>query len=544
MKGKAISVLLLVFSLVQASDQTRIPGEKPKIIIGITIDQMRYDYLSYYWDDFGKNGFKRLVHSGTNCKNTRYNYLYTQSSPGHATIATGTHPAQHGIISDVWFNRIKEEYVSSVQDDQVSALGGFYDRGKKSPRHLVSTTFSDEMKIASNGKSKVYSISLNPATSILTAGHMANAAYWFDGRTGEWMSSSYYMDSLPRWVQSFNEKKFPELYMKRSWEPFKNVTGGITVQMDTMNQETTLFSRMNDFKHDLYKMLGGKYAYRELFTTPYGNTLTIDFALAAMVNEKLGMDEHPDYFHINFSSNGYIGQKYGQQSPELKDSYMRMDRIIAHLLDFIERRIGKEHVMIFLTSDRGAAYSPEQLQELNIPSDYFNLNQAIALLRSYLNVIYGQGEWIQAYNHNQIYLNRNLIEDSRLSLQEVQDKTAQFIIQFSGIANALTSTALEYGNYTSGIFEKFQNSYNQKRSGDILINLSPGWIEKGQSLTFSNTAYAYDTHVPLIWYGWKISRSSLSTQIDMTDIAPTISQLLQISYPNSSTGKPIQDILR
>ncbi len=523
---------------------TRIPSEKPKIIIGITIDQMRYDYITYYWDDFSEDGFKKLIQRGTNFKNARYNYLYTQSASGHATIATGANPAYHGIISDDWFNRIKEEMVHCVEDKEEHAVGGFYDSGKKSPKRMFSTTFSDELKISSQSASKVFSVSLKPETSILSTGHMGDAAYWFDEHNGKWMTSSYYMDSLPDWVEDFNQKKFPDLYMKRTWQPLKKMDEGITLERDTAQQEETFHARMQAFKYDLHEMFGGTYQYRELLETPFGNTLTIDFALAAMHHEELGMDEHTDYCHINFATNGYIGQKYGQHSMELRDCYIRLDRIIAHLVDFVERNIGKENALIYLTADRGAAYSPEQLKNLKIPSDYFDLNKAIVLLKSYLNVLYGQGYWIQAYDHNQVYLNRNLIEDSRLSLKEVQDKTAQFIIQFSGIANALTSTALEYGNFSTGIYEKFQNSYNQKRSGDILINLAPGWIEKGQSLTFSNTAYAYDTHVPLIWYGWKVGRNSLSQSIDMKDIAPTISQLLEISYPSASTGKPIEDLLR
>jgi arylsulfatase A-like enzyme len=283
--------------------------------------------------------------------------------------------------------------------------------------------------------------------------------------------------------------------------------------------------------------------YKILKTSPFGNTFTFDFSKAVILNEKLGVDNYTDFIAINFSSNGLIGQVYGQQSSELKDAYIRFDQELSQFLEFIDNQAGLENTIIYLTADRGAAYDPQYLSEKKVPSGYFNYNQSLALLKSYLNVVYGKGNWIQYYYKGQIFLNRSLIEDSNIKLEDFQLKIADFMVQFSGVANAITSTSLQSTNFSSGIFNKIQNSYNQNRSGDVLINLEPGWIEKGDDLTSSNSSYTYDTHVPLIFYGWRIKRTSISKAVDMVDIAATLSNLLEISYTNACLGNPIIDIV-
>ncbi len=540
-----VSIIALFFiAFNQVIDAKKIPSEKPKLIISIVVDQMKYNYLNYYWNEFGENGFKKITTEGTLCKNARYNYLYTQSAVGYATIATGTTPTYHGIISNYWYDRLKENTVFCTYNENESTIEGNFEAGKMSPHYLLSTTIADELRISDEFKSKVFGVSLNAYSSILSTGHNANAAFWFDDMKGNWISSSYYMDSLPGWVKDFNEKKLPDIYLDREWKPLTdyNITSAIDDSSYTYKQNNVA-RLLRIFNYDLSKFKRKKEAYKLFQETPFSNTFTFDFAKNLIVNENLGKDDFTDFISISLTANSIIGQKYGQGSLELKDVYTRLDYELAQFIEFIEFNIGMENTLIILTSDRGASFDPEYLGKYKIPSGYFNSDQAISLLKSYLNIIYGKGKWIEFYYKSQIYLNRNLIEDSQIPLEDFQTKVAQFMIQFNGVANAITSSSLQSSNFSTGIFNKFQYSYNQNRSGDVLLNLEPGWIEKDDNLTMSNSSYTYDTHVPLIFYGWKIRRASISRLVDIVDIAPTISNLIDIPYTNANIGNPIIELV-
>ena len=245
---------------------------------------------------------------------------------------------------------------------------------------------------------------------------------------------------------------------------------------------------------------------------------------------------------VSFSSTDYIGHQFGPASVEIEDTYLRLDKELAHFLEFIDENIGKENTLIFLTSDHGVVNSPKYLSDNGIPAGYFNHRKARNLLQSYLTALYGNGEWIKSYISGQIYINRTLIEDSKLSLSIVQQNIANFMIQFTGVANAVPASYLENGNYTHGVFANIQKGYNQKRSGDVIINLEPGWIQITTSTTNHNSAYQYDAHVPLVWYGWKIKRGTVLREVSISDIAPTISNFLNISFPSGCTGKIIYEL--
>ena len=545
MKIKFLSLLIFTIFTFQsvAQKRNRIPSEKPKLVIGIVIDGMRYDYIYRYWNNFKDNGFKKLINEGTFCKNANYNYLFTQSSVGYATISTGAMPSSHGIIADKLYQRSKGKLVSCTLDKKVHCIGSDCETGNMSPKNLLTSTLADELNLSNNHKSKIISISMNANDAILSGGHTANAAYWFDKKTGDWVTSSFYMDSLPTWVVDFNKKKIPDIYLDRQWNPILPVeqyTEGNTQG----NSQRIGFYKKSGFPYDLLKLKKKSKNYEVLKNTPFGNTYTKDFAIATIINEKLGTDNYPDVLTVGFSATEDISNDCGPNSIELEDAYIRLDREIAHFLSFIEDNIGKNNVLIFLTSNHGTSYAPQTLIDKKIPAGYFNSDRALLLLRTYMNAVYGSGNWIKAYYDKSIYLDRNLIEDSQLSLQDVQTKVAQFLIQFSGVANTITATTLENTDFSKGIFKKMQNSFNQERSGDVIINLEPAWIEKGNYVAQSNSPYNYDTHVPLIWYGWKIKRSTLNRNILINDIAPTIANFLNIAQPNACSGNVINDITK
>jgi hypothetical protein len=535
---------LLSSTLCFTQNNTRIPSEKPRLIIGIVISQMRYDYIYRYWNKFEENGFKKLITRGTFCKNASFNYLLSQEGVGHSTIATGTLPANHGIVSKQWYLNLQDKIVQNIEDDKYNTIGGSYEAGKYSPENLLCTTYSDELRLSNNLQSRVFGISLDAAPAILSSGHTANMVYWLDTKSGNFVTSTYYADSLPTWVSDFNNKKFPDTYLEREWNTLLPINEYTESLPDDNKYETGIKGR-KIFPYNLPKLINTKNRlkdYNILKSTPFGNSLVKDFAISIIVNENLGKDEYTDIITVSFTATENIGNLFGPNSVEVEDAFLRLDKEIAHFLNFIDSNIGKENVLIYLTSDHGVSPIPDYLTDHKIPGGYFNQYGAISLLKSALNNIYGKGDWIKAYNSQQIYLNRLLIEDAKIPLSEFQNYTARFILQFSGVANTITSTTLQTTNFTSGIFKKIQNGFNQKRSGDVIINLKAGWIEKGDGLSNYNSSYAYDSRIPLIWYGWKIGRGTVVRPVDIIDIAPTISTFLNIAYPNACTGNPILEL--
>jgi hypothetical protein len=284
--------------------------------------------------------------------------------------------------------------------------------------------------------------------------------------------------------------------------------------------------------------------YTVLMATPWGNTYTKDMAIAAIVNEELGQRGVSDWIHIGFNATKYLADRYSTWSVEMQDTYLRLDQDIEHLLGFLDDQLGLENVLIYLTAENALADDPRYLAESRIPSGFFNYRTSISLLKSYLNAIYGQGDWVTFYYAQQIYLNHQLIEDSRLSLEEVQDRVARFMIQMGGVSNALQAYVLQRNNFTDGVYERIQNSYHQKRSGDVIIYLTPGWVEHSSVERNGLAEFKYGPHVPLIFYGWKINRITIPYEVSPTDIAATIAYFLEISMPENASGKVIPDLAK
>ena len=521
------------------------PPEKPKLIIGIVIDQMRYDYIYRYWNKLENNGFKRFINEGAVCKNAYQNYLYTQTGPGHATIYTGATPSVNGIVTNEWYIPLKKQKVYCVEDSKAKTVGSNSDKGKVSPVNLLTTTIGDELRLSNQNKSKVIAIAMKDRSAILPGGHNPNAAYWYDETTGNWITSTYYMDSLPKWVDEFNNKKLADLYLDRLWTPLLPITDYSESLPDSNKYEVGFSNNQKNFPYDLSFISKKDKKIRDysiLKNTPFGNTYTHDFAIASVLGESLGKHDYTDFLAVSFSPTDYIGHSFGPLAVETEDTYLRLDKEIAHFLDFIESEIGKENVLIFLTGDHGSSQHPQYLIDNRLPGGIFKQYYALSLLKSYLNAVYGDGEWVLCYLDNQIFLNHALIEDSKLSLKDVQDKVAAFMLQFNGVQNAVTATTLQTNNFTKGMFMFMQNSYNQKRSGDVLINLEPGWIQDMNYFIDHNTAYSYDTHVPLLWYGWKISHKTILREVHPVDIVPTISALLNIESPSGCNGEPIDEL--
>ena len=541
------SVLLITTGYASVMGQGYVPPDKPRLIVGIIVEQLRYDQIEKFRGRLSENGIRRLLNEGTNFQNASFEYMLTQSAPGYATISTGTEPSLHGITSDNWYLPLRNELIYCTKDLAVNPVGGSYEAGLHSPVNLQASTFSDELKMATNRKAKVFSVGIKESSAILSAGHSADGVFWFDNTSGTWMTSTYYAPALPAWVTDYNALDLPVSFLNSQWTLSRPVEDYSDCLPDT-NVHELGFGGINSFPYDL-KKLSSKAAARRDFSmlreTPYGDSFTSTFAKRLIQKEDLGGDDVTDYLSICYSSTDYIGHRFGPSSVEMGDAIYRLDKDIADLITFLNDSLGKKNVLIYFTSSHGVSETPSVLSKNRIPSGYFVQNQALQLLRSYLNAVYGEGDWVKGYSERQIFLNRTLIEDARIPLEEIQKKVSRFLVQFSGVASAYPYTAFEANDYSNGNLKRIVNSFNPQRSGDVIVILNPGWVEKeGNHVTHHNSPYEYDSHVPLIWYGWSINRSTVPRKVNMTDIAVTLSTICKVPFPNASVGEPMFEILR
>jgi len=526
-----------------------IPPEKPKLVVGIVVEQLRYDQLEKFRNRLGDNGIRRLLNEGTYFQNASFQYMLTQTAPGHATISTGAEPSYHGITSDNWYLPLKNELIYCTKDVSVNPVGGSYESGLHSPVNLQVSTFSDELKMSTNSTAKVFAVGLKENPVIFSAGHSANAAYWYDNTTGTWMSSTYYIDALPGWVIDFNAMKYPETYLNNTWELLRPAADYSDCLTDSNKYETG-FGGLIQFPYDLKKLSskgrgnsGRDFAF--IRETPFGNSFTTDFALRLIEKEGLGKDDITDYLSVCYASTDYIGHRFGPTSLESADALLRLDRDIGRLLKYLTDSLGKRNVLVYFTSSHGISEIPGILEANRIPAGYFRQNQALQLLRSYLNAVYGEGDWVKGYSEKQIFLNRTLIEDAKIPLEEVQKKVARFLVQFTGVASAYPYSAFEANDFGNGNLRRIINNFSPQRSGDIIVTLNSGWIEKQDDYVADyNSPYEYDSHVPLIWYGWSVNRATVTRKVNLTDIAATLSSICKVPYPNACSGEPIFEIFR
>ncbi len=543
---KVIIFFILLINILTLNAQS-ITDKKPKIVVQIVVEQMRYDFISRYWNKFGEHGFKKMINEGTFCHNVKYNYLITASASGYATIVTGSTPSLHGIVADTWYSQLKETEVTAVEDSKETTIGAnLVTNIGKSPRNLDATTWTDELKLSNYKQSKVISIAINDNAAILTGGILADAAYWYDYEDGHWVSSSYYFKQVPNWVNQFNDKEISDLYVSQQWTTLLDENEYSESLLDANSYEVG-FKSGNTFPYNITNLKELYGSYEILKYTPFGNTFTKDFAITAMIEEKLGNDEITDFIAIGFAATGSVNDIFGLRSIEIEDTYIRLDNDIAHLLSTLEDLYGKDNFLVYLTADRGATDDPLFLKAIDMKGGYFNLTSSLSLLNTYLKAFYGSGEWISFFYQNQIYLNHTLIEQSKISLSEIQDKVAEFMIQFTGISYAISANKL-INNSTDGIFAKIQNSFYQKKSGDVFIVFSPGWMADPKitgeySISAQISPFNNNLHVPLIFYGWKIPHKNIYRQIKIQDLAVTMAMLFNIAIPNAAQGEGITEIL-
>ena len=518
--------------------------ERPKLVVGIVVDQMKQEYLLRFYNKFGEGGFKRLVENGFMVRNGHYNYIPTYTGPGHASVYTGTTPATHGVIANNWYSRELKRMVYCAEDTTVTGVGGTDRKGEISPKNMLTTTVTDELRLSSNKRSKVIGMSIKDRGAALPAGHMGDAAYWYDPNTGEFMSSTFYMEELPRWVKGFNNKKCADKYLNQTWQTLLPIDTYIESGADDTPYETILSGKDAPvFPYHLKKLRENNGNYGLLPSTPFGNTILTDFAKAALDAEKLGKGEATDFLAISYSSTDYIGHAFGPASKEVQDTYLRLDRDLESLLNVLDAQVGQGKYVVFLSADHAVADVPQYMKDQKVPAGNLNGSAIRSILGQYLLERYGEGKWVENASNDQIFLNRPLIQEKKLDLISIQHDIAQKLLEFEGIAAAYTADDMNRLEYTEGDKKRLQKGYNAQRSGDVLIVMEPAWLSSSRSKgTTHGSGYTYDTHVPIIFYGWGIKQGSSVRYTSITDIAPSLSMLLNIRLPNGASGQPIHEL--
>lgn len=532
-----IALLLQSYNLFAQKTTKTTTTSKPKLMIGIVVDQMRYDYLYRYTNNYSSGGFKRLMRDGYNCENTQLNYIPSVTGCGHACIYTGSVPAIHGIAANDWYNRSTRKMMYCAQDEGVTSVGEDTKSGKMSPKNMLTTTIGDELRLATNMRSKVIGISLKDRGSILPAGHSATAAYWMDDSLGKFITSSYYMNEIPSWVAQFNDAENGKKYLSTNWNMYlpaekyyQSTEDDNEYEGKFKNEKSTSFPHMTS--------LFAKTA--DIKKTPFGNNITLDFSKQAIINYNLGKGAETDFIAISLSSTDYVGHQFAINSLEIEDTYYRLDAALEDFLLFLDKQIGAGNYTLFLTADHGAAHNPRYLKGNQIPAGYFftgverkKINEK-GIQQFGKNVIVDMGD-------NQIWINDTLNKEEAKAFVIKELKALpemQFVVDNENLATSVLPEPIK----TLAV-----NGYNAQRSGDILFILKPAYIESYNNSTTGTTHGTwnpYDLHIPLLWYGNGIPKGNTFREVHMTDIAATVAAMLRIQMPNGCIGKPITEIIK
>ena len=533
-----LSMALLGCGTASAQQSNAAAIERPKLVVGIVVDQMRWDYLYRYQKRYTDGGFKRLLGEGFSCENTMIPYVPSVTAIGHTCIYTGSVPSIHGIAGNNFVKDGKKVYCTD--DDSIKPVGTTSGAALMSPRNLWVSTIGDEMKIASNGRAKVVGVALKDRASILPAGHNPNGAFWFDDQTGCFITSSYYMDRLPKWVEAFNDKRLPEQYLSQKWNtlyPKNTYTESTTDENEYENGiregvKATLPLNLPE----LYK----KYGYGIIRNTPFGNSLTLDMAKAAIDGEQLGADDETDLLAVSCSSTDYIGHQVGTHAIETEDTYLRLDKAIADFLTYLDSKVGKGNYLVFLSADHGAMNNAAFLQDRRIPAGSWDASATAKKLNHVLAKEYPEaGDIVKTVMNYQVFFNRDVIKSKQLDFDNIKKTVVNVLKEDPSVLYACDMAKASTESIPEEVKSRIINGYNRERSGDVVIILKPNFYAHGMKGTDHGAWNSYDTHIPLVFMGWGIKHGATTKQTFMTDIAPTIAAMLHVQAPNGCVGKAI-----
>ena len=542
---KSILLFTFVFSFSFLFAQSGNQNQKPKLIVGLVVDQMRWDYLYRYQDRYVNDGFKRLLNDGFSCENTFINYLPSYTAVGHTVIFTGSIPAINGIVGNDWVDQQTGKSWYCTEDTTVQTVGAPGNAGKMSPNNMLVSTITDQLRLATNFRSRVVGVSLKDRASILPAGHTANGAFWFDDASGRFITSTYYMKDLPDWVKKFNANDEPAKLLDKGWNTLypintylQSTTDNVAWEGKFKGEEAPVFP--HDMKN-IYKTDRGS-----IRSTPFGNTLTLEFAKAAVNGYNLGQEEATDFLTVNCASTDYVGHKYGPNSIEVEDTYLRLDKDFAAFFQFLDQKVGKGNYLIFLTADHGAAHSIGFMQEHKIPADFLVSKTLNSSVNDFLNQSFGVENLIASSTNYHLSFDLKKISEHKLNYEAVKKAAVSFLQKQPGIQFAVDIDHIGAAPIPEPIKTKIINGYNTKRCGPVMIIPNPGWFGgyPGGTGTTHGNWNSYDTHIPLVFMGWGIKHGTTNRYVRMSDISPTLAALLHIELPNGNVGEVIEEVMK
>lgn len=522
----------------------------PKLVVGIVVDQMCYEYLYRFENHYGKKGFRLMIDKGTNCRNVNYNYVPTFTGPGHASIYTGTTPSNHGIVANDWYDRDLGRSINCVEDTTQTTVGSESSYGLCSPKNLKANTITDQLKLT-YPEAKVLSMSIKNRGAILPGGHLSNGSYWYDFSNGHFITSSFYSEQLPDWVKTFNAQNYAEKYMAGTWNTLYPIATYVESGPDDSPYEHLLPGKSTPtFPYDLKAMVNSDVSVTaaSLFPyTPYANTFLTDFALEGLRNEGLGQDDQTDFLCISYSTPDMLGHAFGPYSKEIQDTYLRLDQDLERLIAALNKEVGKGEYVLFLTADHAVVPVPQQLMDQKLPGGYFFQDTNFTVLGNALTEKFGQN-FVEEFDNLNIYLDQEAIKISGYDYREVVGFVTENVSKWEGVKRVFTGEQLYIANADDPWFNMVRNGYHHKESGDIIFALEPGYLPKSSDSessrkgTSHGSAYSYDTHVPLLWYGADMPRQEIMRAIDITDISATLTHILYLQQVNAVTGKPIVEL--
>ena len=551
-----IATLFLCFA-------TGIAQDPPKLILQITVDQLRADLPLKVYDRLPEGGFKYLYEQGVVYEKAYHRHANTETVVGHATLATGADPSEHGMIGNVWFDPTTLLLVYNLQDHDFPLIGkgGGVDNKTeidptqraattqgRSPRAILTSTFSDELAKHTNGESKIFGVSVKDRGAISMAGHEGKA-FWFSKSKGEFVTSTYYYDDYPEWVKRWNILKKVNGYISRSWELMHEPEFYVHKDEDDMPWETSLPGYGRVFPHQF----GGVSKYFTTFLTlsPVGDELTLDFAKTLIEAEELGVDEVTDYLSISFSSTDYVGHVFGPSSLEAEDNLFRLDRTLADLFTNVDEKVGLENTLIVLSADHGGADVPGFLTQFGIDSGYINIDSLLTQeVRQVIREEFkASGDLISGYVHPYIYMNREIIDKDKLDEEGVTAFVAKELEKIYAVEKAYTKTEiLDPKTVQTRVLNTVRRNHHPNRSGDIYMVFKPHWfINDFDGLVVASThgsPWEYDQHVPIIFAGHGLQPAKINRRVETVDVAPTLSNYLGIKVPSGSSESPLIELIK
>lgn len=530
--------LVIAFSFMMMEMAVAQGVERPKLVVGIVVDQMRWDYLYRYYDRYESGGFKRMLNEGFSCENTYISHLPSFTAVGHSTVFTGSVPAIHGITGNDWTDQQTGRKWYCTEDTTVQPVGSSSSAGKMSPRNLLASTVTDELRLATNFRSKVVGVSLKDRAAILPAGHTPNAAFWFDDANGSFITSTYYMNELPDWTKRFNDSKEPEKLVASGWKTMYPIESYQQSTADNAAWEGTFSKEQAPvFPHDMARLY--KESAGNIRTSPFGNTLTLRFAQAAVEGYGLGAGPVTDFLTINCASTDYVGHKFGPNSIEVEDTYLRLDKDLATFFHYLDRKVGKGNYLVFLIADHGAAHSVGFMQNSRLPAGFLPDKDIMSNLNALLAKRFGVEGLVRSGMNYHVNYDMKKITARALDYTAIKAATVDFLLQQPGVQFAVDIDNIGNAPLPEPLKSMVINGYNPKRCGSVMIIPEPGWYEGFEKGTTHGNWNPYDVHIPLVFMGWHVRHGASNETVHMTDIAPTVAAMLHIQMPNGCVGRPV-----